>query len=131
MPDSTYLRVLIVDDERVVADTLAVIVGGRGHTARAAYDGASAAAIADEFEPHAVICDVIMPGMDGIELANWLEDHHPQCRILLISGQVSTVLFERAALQGRGRTVLPKPVYPSEIFKFLANITPAAEPSEA
>jgi CheY-like chemotaxis protein len=84
------LRVLVVDDERLVADTLVMIAKFAGHTARAAYSGEEAAQIADEFMPQVCVSDVMMPGMIGIELADWLEEHHPDCRLLLISGAVDT-----------------------------------------
>jgi DNA-binding response OmpR family regulator len=121
MQKACDLRVLIVDDEQVVADTLVAIAAARGYAARAAYSGEEAARIADEFKPHACISDVMMPGMNGLELADWLEDHHPDCKTLLISGQIDTEAMDgHVARHGRLRSILPKPVYPTELLVFLA-----------
>jgi len=130
MQKAGNLRVLVVDDEHVVADTLVAIVEARGYRARAAYNGEEAAVIADEFKPHACISDVMMPGMNGLELADWLEDHHPECRILLISGQTDTVApSDSVPPNGRQRrNILPKPVYPTEVMAFLATCQVAAKP---
>jgi DNA-binding response OmpR family regulator len=128
--ETKALRVLIVDNERVIADTLAFIVEASGHRARKAYDGMQATIVAEAFHPHAVISDVMMPGMDGFELADWLEEHHPESRVLLVSGHTDTTeRLEAAMLAGRSRTVLPKPVHPTEILRFLSTCT--GEMSEA
>jgi CheY-like chemotaxis protein len=119
------LRVLIVDNERVIADTLAFIVEASGHCVRKAYGGIAATIIATAFRPHAVISDVMMPGMDGFELAEWLEEHQPACRVLLVSGHTGTIArADEAARAGHPRTVLPKPVHPTEILNFLSTCTP-------
>lgn len=62
-----------------IADTLAFILEASGHRARKACGGTAATVIATAFRPHAVISDVMMPGMDGFELAEWLEEHQPAC----------------------------------------------------
>ena len=124
------LRVLIVDNERVIADTLAFIVTASGHIARKAYDGTEASTAADQFHPHAVVSDVMMPGMDGFELAAWLEEHHPECRVLLVSGHTGTIArAEEAERAGHPRTVLPKPVHPLEILKFLSTCIAEGSPA--
>ena len=121
MDNQHVLRVLIVDDERLVADTLVMIAQSHGHIARAAYTGEQATEIAEVFKPHTCISDVMMPGMNGFELAEWMEDHHPNCRLLLISGATGTAaLLDELALHGKRRTVLTKPMHPTEFLNFLA-----------
>lgn len=66
------LRVLVVDDNRDSADSLALLLGSYGHEARAAYDGTSALQLAQSFRPEVVLQDVGMPGMDGYEVARKL-----------------------------------------------------------
>ena len=120
--ETTSLRVLIVDDERTIADMLAMIVRAGGHVAHVAYSGEEASAIADELKPHVTISDVMMPGMDGLELAAWLDEHHPECKVLLISAHPDGYLHRvSAARNGRPHRILSKPVYPSEILKFIAS----------
>ena len=130
MTELSSIRILIVDDDRIVADTLALLVTARGYTARAVYSGEEAAALIEKFRPHAVISDVMLPGLDGLELADWLEDKDPHCKVLLISGKtVGEAPTSRFAQQRRARTILLKPVYPTDLFRFLATVTPADPPS--
>jgi CheY-like chemotaxis protein len=63
------LRVLVVDDHRDSRDSLSLLLGLWGHEARAAADGPSALAEAAQFVPDAVLLDVAMPGLDGLEVA--------------------------------------------------------------
>jgi CheY-like chemotaxis protein len=61
--------VLVVDDECVIADTLAIILNQHGFEASAAYNGIEAVEQAHRLRPDVIICDVIMPNMNGIEAA--------------------------------------------------------------
>src|SRR5439155_430831 len=60
-PGARPLRVLVVDDEPAVADTLALTLGRRGYDVRTAYDGWVALWAAEEFRPDAVLLDLAMP----------------------------------------------------------------------
>jgi PAS domain S-box-containing protein len=68
----TRRRVLVVDDVKPSADTLAMMLEELGQEARVAYDGVSALQLADEFKPDVVFSDVAMPGLDGYGLARRL-----------------------------------------------------------
>lgn len=110
--------VLIVDDERVIADTLSIILSKSGFDTYAAYDGPSALALALEITPSLLISDVVMPGMSGIDLAITLVDAMPECKVLLFSGQAATVdLLEKARLSGHNFTTLTKPIHPTDLLK--------------
>ena len=63
--DAPSACVLVADDERVIADTLAMILNQSGFEARAVYSGERALEIALEFKPDMLISDVIMSGMNG------------------------------------------------------------------
>jgi PAS domain S-box-containing protein len=65
-------RVLVVDDARDSADTLARILRMLGHEVRAVYDGPEAVAAAREFRPETVLLDLSLPAMDGFEVARRL-----------------------------------------------------------
>lgn len=109
--------ILVVDDERVIADTLAAILQYQGFAARAAYNGESALDLARENPPALLITDVVMPGMTGVELAIALKRAAPRCAILLFSGQAATAdLLAEARDAGHHFTVLSKPVHPTELI---------------
>src|SRR4051812_14038182 len=64
------LRVLVVDDNRDVADSLAALISCWGYAVRAAYDGPSGLAAARDWRPDCLISDLSMPGMNGWDLAD-------------------------------------------------------------
>ncbi len=110
--------ILIVDDEKVIADTLAVILSNSGFQTFTAYDGIGGLAIALERIPDLIISDVVMPGMSGIDLAITVSTTLPDCKVLLFSGQAATVdLLEEARHSGHNFTALTKPVHPTDLLK--------------
>jgi CheY-like chemotaxis protein len=113
---------LVVDDERVIADTLAIILNQNGFEASAVYTGLGAVERAQEVKPDLIISDVIMPDMNGIEAAIRIRSMLPSCKILLFSGQASTAdLLEKARLQGHEFEILAKPVHPQDLLAKLRN----------
>jgi DNA-binding response OmpR family regulator len=121
-------RILVVDDERRIADTSALILQNQGYETASAYDGASGLARCREFHPELVLTDVVMPGMSGIEMAIAIRDEFPQCSILLISGQAATAdMMETARLEGHSFELLAKPVHPSRLLQTVKEILRARE----
>jgi CheY-like chemotaxis protein len=107
------LRVLIVDDERVIADTLALILRSRGFTVNTAYSGEDAVELAEAMRPDVLISDVVMGPMSGVEAAIAICGELPDCRVILISGQLITAdLLKEATARGHDFEVLIKPVHP-------------------
>jgi CheY-like chemotaxis protein len=124
------MRILVVDDEKSVADTLVMILQREGHDCRAAYNGPSALQQIESFIPDCVISDVIMPGMDGIQLCATIRGTHPGCHILLFSGQGLThELIEKARREGHSWELLPKPIDPDELLAKLASSRAASRNS--
>ncbi|MDP9268508.1 MAG: response regulator [Acidobacteriota bacterium] len=110
-------KVLVVDDARVIADTLAIILGQNGYDSTAAYTGQEAVEKAKAVQPDLVISDVIMPDMNGIEAAIQIRRMLPKCKILLFSGQAATAdLLENARQQGHEFEILAKPVHPADLL---------------
>jgi CheY-like chemotaxis protein len=113
----TRRRVLVVDDEQVIADTLAKILDLNGYEASAVYTGTAAVESARSLQPDLIISDVIMPDMDGIQAAISIRGFLPNCKILLFSGQAATAdLLEDARAQGHEFEILGKPVHPSDLL---------------
>src|SRR5512146_2145526 len=110
-------KVLVVDDERVIADTLAIILNQHGFDASAVYTGTGAVERAKTIRPDLIISDVIMPDMNGIEAAINIRGFLPGCKILLFSGQAATAnLLENARAQGHEFEILAKPVHPQGLW---------------
>ncbi|WP_263377663.1 response regulator [Granulicella paludicola] len=114
---SSKPRVLVADDEQVIANTLVIILNQAGFEARAVYSGEKAIESLEEFKPDMLISDVIMTGMTGIEAAIEVRNRLPKCKILLFSGQAATAdLLERARAQGHEFEILAKPVHPTDLL---------------
>ena len=110
-------KVLVADDEQVIANTLAIILNQAGFEARAVYSGENALESIDAFQPNMLISDVIMTGMTGIEAAIQIRQKLPQCKVLLFSGQAATAdLLEKARAQGHEFEILAKPVHPTDLL---------------
>ena len=110
-------KVLVADDEQVIANTLAIILNQAGFEARAVFSGEKAVEALDTFQPDMLISDVIMTGMTGIEAAIQTRRKMPNCKILLFSGQAATAdLLEKARVQGHEFEILAKPVHPTDLL---------------
>jgi CheY-like chemotaxis protein len=114
-------RVLVVDDEQVIADTLSIILNKAGFDASPVYTGTAAVESARTLQPDLIISDVIMPDMNGIEAAIQIRAFLPGCKILLFSGQAATAdLLESARAKGHEFEILAKPVHPQDLLAKLA-----------
>jgi CheY-like chemotaxis protein len=121
-PSQRESVVLVVDDERIIADTLSLILSNSGYTVLTAYDGKTALELARAIPPALLITDVVMPGMTGIELAITLVEVVPDCKVLLFSGQAATVdLLATARDMGHEFTLLTKPVHPTDMLRRVSN----------
>jgi DNA-binding NtrC family response regulator len=133
-PEMRHPVVLVVDDEHVIADTLAAILSNSGFAPLVAYNGKSAMEIARVIPPELLISDVVMPGMSGIELAIALVKIVPDCKVLLFSGQASTVdLLAEARTTGHHFSALAKPIHPTELLASISSCleSPGMIPSAA
>jgi DNA-binding response OmpR family regulator len=109
--------VFVVDDEAVIAQTLAVILNQAGFQATAFDRPEKAIAARAELAPDLLISDVMMPGMTGVELAIHFREAQPDCKILLFSGQAATAdLLREAREQGYDFDLLSKPVHPADLL---------------
>lgn len=110
-------KVLVADDERVIADTLAIILNQSGFEAMAVYSGEKAVEAAGNWQPDMLISDVIMTDLNGIDAAIKIRSLLPSCKILLFSGRAATAdLLDRARGQGHEFEILAKPVHPQDLL---------------
>lgn len=117
-----YRKVLIVDDERIIADTLAAILTESGFETATAYDGLEAVQKA-KWKPDLLLSDVVMPNMNGIDAAILIRTLIPTCKVLLFSGQAATAgMLADARIRGHRFEILEKPIHPNELLKNLRSL---------
>lgn len=124
MPGSLGSRkILIVDDEETIADTLALIFSSNGYDAKTAYSAEQALETLEEWRPDLAVIDVVLPGMNGIEFAIFLKAGYPGCQFLLFSGQPGTSgLLEEAKRKGHLFEILAKPLHPTFMLATVAQL---------
>jgi CheY-like chemotaxis protein len=88
--DTTFAshHLLVIDDQRDIADSMGLVLRLLGAEVRVAYDGASALALCERWRPTAVLLDLSMPGMDGYEVARRLRERFQgePLRLIVVSG---------------------------------------------
>src|SRR5689334_4320158 len=108
-------RVLLVDDDRAVADSMVFMLRHEGYDAAAAYSGQEAIALALEFLPDVLIADVMMAGVNGMEAAKTICAALPQCKAMLFSGDIEgRRVVEDALNDGLAFDFVEKPLHPQE-----------------
>jgi DNA-binding NtrC family response regulator len=118
------LSVHVVDDEPVIAWTLAAILESNGFTAIPFTNPHQSLEAASTAAPNLLISDVAMPGMTGVELAIRMKEFCPQCKVILFSGQAATAnLLADAAVEGHAFEILRKPLHPSELLALVKSVT--------
>jgi CheY-like chemotaxis protein len=118
----TSRRVLILDDEQIIANTLALILNRNGFEAQAVYTAQDAINTATQLSPDVLISDVIMEGMTGVDAAIRISQLVPGCRIILFSGQAAPAdLLEQAEADGHHFEILAKPIHPRLLLQCLTD----------
>jgi FixJ family two-component response regulator len=117
MPEDKAFTVYVVDDEKVIASSLTAILNMSGFRSTA-FNSAEAAILSAKSDcPALLITDVVMPEMNGIELAIHFKSSYPDCKVLLFSGQAGTTdLLRTATAQGHDFKLLTKPVHPTDLL---------------
>jgi PAS domain S-box-containing protein len=116
------LRILVVDDNRDAAESLAVILRMEGHDVRVAHDGFSALDVAQSHLPHLAFLDLGMPGMDGFELCRQLrvQPAHSETLLVALTGWGQEEDRRRSQEAGFDRHLV-KPVEPASLKRLLAH----------
>jgi len=114
------LRVLVIDDEKLVADSLSAILRRFHYDAVPLYSGETAIESAREVCPDFVLSDVMMPRLNGVETVVKIREICPEARVLLLSGHAATAdLLRQARSQGHDFELLAKPIHPDELLRRL------------
>ncbi len=108
--------IMVVDDEPLVADTLAMILTHAGYHVVRAYDARTALEMASVRAPDLLISDVAMPEMNGVELALGIISMAPECKVVLFSGHARSVDLIQAYDAGHDFPLMAKPMHPSEML---------------
>ncbi len=113
------MRILVVDDEPLVAETLTLIFRRHGFDAATAYNADQALAAFRQVKPDLVLCDIDMPGRDGISLMTDLTRELPDCPILILTGFYSSLTKVREFTQTLRQqvSIVTKPCQPTELLR--------------
>jgi CheY-like chemotaxis protein len=116
-------RILVVDDNRDWADTLAALLLDEGYSVQTAYDGSEAIVAAGTFRPHAVLMDIRMPKLTGYDAARVFSRHPKETRPMLIAITAWTGEPENLQAHTSGFDhCLSKPAEASQILQLLESI---------
>ena len=103
-------RVLIIDDEPTVAETLKQWLDAQGYETEAAGDGAAGLRRIEEFGPSVVLADVVMPDLDGFGLLREVRERHPEVAVILLTGRGSVEMALRAIQEEGAYHYFEKPI---------------------
>ncbi|SEN73992.1 response regulator transcription factor [Nonomuraea pusilla] len=120
-PDGSPIRVLIVDDEPDIVEVLEGVLRQEGWEVRGAGDGATAVRLAGEFEPDAVILDVMLPDMDGLEIMARVRERAPEVCVLFLTAR-DAVEDRVAGITAGGDDYVTKPFSLDEVVARLRGL---------
>jgi signal transduction histidine kinase len=117
-------RILVVDDNRDAADSIALLLEVAGHVVRTAYDGPDALELAAVFRPEVAILDLGLPSMDGFEIARQIEAQAwgKDIALVALTGWGQQEDFRRTSDAGFDAHLV-KPVQPEQLLKVLAQVS--------
>ena len=115
-------RVLIVDDDKGMVTTLKDILGACGYQALHAESGHEAIEHARTGTPHAVLMDIRMPGLNGVDTFRELKRLAPDAYVIFMTAYATSELVEEARREG-AIEVLPKPIDMELLLDLLSDIT--------
>lgn len=111
-------KIIVIDDQRLIANTLAQILNQKGHDATPVYSGEEALEQVNRCEPDVVLSDVRMHKLDGIQTALRIRILHPNCRVILFSASAISD-EEQARIDDCGFEFLRRPLHPKDVLNLL------------
>lgn len=123
-------RILIIDDNEDLRETLLMLLEDEGYAVVAAHDGASGVRVFAESRPDLVITDVIMPDTDGIETIRRIRAIDPTARIVAMSGGawLGNDYYLRMAKSLGAMALLPKPFEVQDLVRVVESCLRAPPP---
>jgi len=112
-------KILIVEDERIIADTLAIILRKRGFDCCVAYSAREALALAENNCPALILADISLPDLSGLHVVSEITGRCAECRVLLLTGRYSNLRAAREWIRShpaRAR-ILTKPLLPAVLLQ--------------
>jgi DNA-binding response OmpR family regulator len=128
-PLAGRIKVLVVDDEHSIADTLTIILKHHGFDTATAYCGTTAVEAARLWNPDILLTDVVMPDMNGIQAAMLIRAANPACKVLLFSGQTGAYEMMGPDLDAASFRFLQKPIHPAELIDSLRTLMATDPPT--
>jgi CheY-like chemotaxis protein len=122
-------EVLVVDDEPVVADAIRLILGHEGFAVTAVSDAESALAHPALAGCHLVLCDLMLPGLSGLDALREMRARRPGLPIVMITGY-ATPAQEESVLAAGATAFLPKPFDDSELLTLVRRVLAQADAAE-
>jgi DNA-binding response OmpR family regulator len=119
---ATKPRVIVVDDERLIADTLTLILNLNGYQALGFHRGEHAVEWAKHSRPDIVLSDIRMHPMNGVLTTLLIRVLHPGCRCILFSA-FGISEAEKARINKAGFEFLTRPLHPKQVLEHLRSIT--------
>ncbi|WP_348263570.1 response regulator [Telmatobacter sp. DSM 110680] len=115
--------IFVVDDESIIAQTVGIILRNAGYETRSFSEPAAALDAAAGESPDLLVTDMAMPEMNGIELANRMQELRPRCKVLVISGHFMTLpQIGNSDEPARDFDFLSKPVHPLKLLEKIEHV---------
>ena len=110
--------VLVIDDDVMLADTLAEILRLHGFDSTALYSGEQAIELVESYQPDIVLSDIRMRRVDGIEAAKQIRQLHPECRVILFTASAVDSATKQS-IKNLGFEFLQRPLHPDDVLSTL------------
>lgn len=125
-------KVLIVSEQHSNSESLAQVFSLRGNSIRTAYTAEQAIEIVAAWRPGLAIVDVVLPRMNGIDLAVLLRETCPSCHVLLVSGQLVTLaLADQKPENGHLLNILARPMAVNDLLETATTLLSAKAKPDA
>ncbi len=122
MSATEHVRILVVDDDAAITATFESILGGEGYEVETATEGARALELATRRPFDVILLDLVMPGIDGLDVLRRLREVAPRAHVLILSAYIEPDR-EAEAFRLGAEAVLSKPPDLSKLLRFLGELT--------